>query len=124
MREISFEIPRATPSLNEIKGMNRYVYKKLMTQFAWLVKIEVGNNFKPFKKCKIEVVRFGSRLLDWDNAYGGLKPLMDCLVVSTKTNPHGLGLIEDDNPKVVTRLTMKQEYAKRNEGKTFVRIWN
>ena len=120
---IVFTIPKATPSLNQIKGMNQHVYKRLRQDFFWLVKSQIHRaKGDPIKNCSISITRHGSRMLDWDNCYGGIKPLMDCLVMPTKTNPSGLGLIEDDNPKVVTSLVMYQEKAKRAEEKTVIII--
>jgi len=122
MREISFQIPEATPSLNVLRKLHYQAYKRLRDRIAWMVKVHVGNNLVPIKRCKIEIIRFGSRSLDWDNCYGGIKPLMDCLVIPTKSNPSGLGVILDDNPDVVVSLIMKQEKTSRKDEKTFVRI--
>ena len=115
----------ATPSNNEIKKMHFATYKKMREQFAWLVKLEKlkqGYSGKPWKHCKVEIIRNGSRWLDWDNAYGGIKPLMDCLVAPSKSSPNGCGLILDDNPSVVSSLVMKQTKVKRGEESTYIRI--
>ena len=120
---IIFTIPIATPTNNYLKGMNRFVYKSLREKIAWMVASEVGMNCgEPVEICDIIITRYGSRLLDWDNCYGGIKPLMDCLVTSTGKNPNGLGIILDDNPQVVITLTMHQEKCKRSEERTTVKI--
>ncbi|WP_150126676.1 hypothetical protein [Burkholderia cenocepacia] len=62
--------------------------------------------------------------LDWDNAYGGLKPLVDCLVSRSVRNPDGLGLIEDDNPKAMPYPPfVRQRPAKPGKGKTKLQIF-
>ncbi len=116
-------IPKATPSNNEIKGMHHQKYKRLRNEFAWLVKAETDWAPEyPIEQCEITITRYASRLLDWDNCYGGIKPLMDCLVSATKANPSGLGLILDDNPNVVINLKMQQEKCKRTECRTVIKI--
>jgi hypothetical protein len=74
----------------------------------------------PLKSCDIHIERHSTQLPDWDGLYGGLKPLLDTLVVSTKRNPHGLGVITDDNPKVIKKLTAEPVISK--EEKTVVYI--
>lgn len=54
------------------------------------------------------VVRKSLRLLDWDNAYGGLKPILDCLTLPGPRNPDGLGWIVDDAPTVLIQLDVQQ----------------
>ncbi len=119
---IQFDIPKATPSNNKIKGMNRFEYKKLREEFFWLVKSHAPSVDKPIQKCDLIIKRYGSRLLDWSNAYGGIKPLEDCLVIQSKSSPNGLGLIVDDNPNCVLSLTMHQQKCKRNEERTIIKI--
>ncbi|WP_162571065.1 MULTISPECIES: hypothetical protein [unclassified Variovorax] len=53
----------------------------------------------PLAQAALVVVRRSAGELDWDNAYGGLKPILDCLVVKSSKNPSGLGLVTDDSPK-------------------------
>lgn len=63
--------------------------------------------------------------LDWDNAYGGLKPLLDCLVMPTRKNPDGLGLIADDGPAHMPYPPyFTQQTAPRTKGSTLVRIYD
>ncbi|MDO8417777.1 MAG: hypothetical protein Q7S87_16375 [Agitococcus sp.] len=62
--------------------------------------------------------------LDWDNAYGGLKPLLDCLVMPSTKNPSGLGVIRDDNPRNMPYPPFVwQGPAKRGAGSTKVEIY-
>ena len=77
----------------------------------------------PIEHCNIHIIRANSgRLPDWDGLYGGLKPLLDCLVVKTETNPHGTGIIVDDNPSCVLRLTAEPVKVKAKQGYTKVHI--
>jgi len=119
-------LPDATPSNNELKNMHYRVYKKLREQWRTWVLEQLGGLLPavPIQLSAIEIERHSAGLLDWDNAYGGLKPLLDCLVCASERNPDGLGLIRDDNPRnmpsapVVTQLP-----AKRGQGRTVVRIY-
>lgn len=73
----------------------------------------------PIQRSRLVIVRHSAGYLDWDNALGGLKPLLDCLVSASARNPDGLGLILDDNPVAMPYAPqMRQEKCKRGEGKT------
>jgi hypothetical protein len=77
----------------------------------------------PIQRCEVEIERHCSgRLPDWDNLYGGFKPILDCLVVRTKTNPHGLGVIEDDAPTCIIKLTAVPVKCSKGEHKTIITI--
>lgn len=53
-----------------------------------------------------------------------LKPPPDCLVASSARYPDGLGVIADDNPRAMPRAaTLTQHTAKKNRGRTGVRIY-
>jgi hypothetical protein len=98
----SFTLPMSTPSNNVIKGMHWMTYRNLRR--TWRLKVltrGLGGKkpAEPIERAALLVLRHSSGKLDWDNALGGLKPLLDCLVVrKAKVNPDGLGLIVDDNP--------------------------
>lgn len=117
------EIDKPTPSNNIWQRMH-YRGRKIETQAFCLLILEQlkGRKLKPIEKCIITVTRYSSGKLDWDNFYGGLKPVLDCLVKCTTTNPHGLGVILDDNPDVVIELKGKQETAPQKKGKTKIEI--
>lgn len=95
------ELPAETPSNNVIKGMHFQVYKD--ARWAWRMMVQAAlKGFRPeapIEKSGLVIVRRSSGALDWDNAYGGLKPVLDCLVMRSTKNPDGLGLIRDDSPK-------------------------
>ena len=57
----------------------------------------------PFKQAVITITLFTARLMDYDGAYGSVKPLLDGLV--------GAGVIRDDSPKYID-LEVKQTKVK------------
>lgn len=127
-RRLVYELhlPEATPSNNAIKGMHFQVYKNLRN--AWqrmvIVALDGQRPGAPIARTALEVERHCSGSLDWDNAYGGLKPLLDCLVAPSKRSPDGLGLVLDDNPKCMPDApVLRQLPAKRGQGFTLVRIY-
>lgn len=121
------ELPHETPSNNTIKGMHFHAYKKLREDWRGYVLAALNQKTpgSPIELAHVEIDRHCVGKLDWDNAYGGTKPLMDCLVSQTTRNPNGLGLIADDNPDCIPNAPiLRQVKAKRGEGKTVVRIYS
>ncbi|PHV48370.1 hypothetical protein CSQ91_21580 [Janthinobacterium sp. BJB301] len=127
-RELLYELhlPEPPPSNNAIKGMHFHAYKKLRN--GWRARVLAAISGKapttPLVRSALEIERHCAGSLDWDNAYGGLKPLLDCLVVPSARNPDGLGLIQDDSPKFMPEAPrMAQVTARRGKGCTVVRIY-
>ncbi len=125
--QYELELPAETPSNNVIKGMHFHVYKT--TRRNWRLMVQAAlKGFrpeKPIEKAGLIIVRRCSGQLDWDNAYGGLKPMLDCLVTPSTRNPDGLGLILDDNPVAMPYPPfVKQVKAKPGHGSTTVFIYN
>ncbi len=121
------ELPVETPSNNVIKGMHFHAYKHLRRQWRAMMLQALGGTVSqaPIEKAFLVVQRecAGSGL-DWDNAYGGLKPMLDCLVKASARNPDGLGLVADDNPKNMPYPPfVKQAPAKPGQGKTTVFVY-
>lgn len=120
------ELPAETPSNNVIKGMHFHVYKT--TRRNWRLMVQAAlKGFRPevpIEKSGLVIVRRCSGELDWDNAYGGLKPMLDCLVMPSVKNPDGLGLIRDDNPKAMPYPPfVKQIKAAPSHGTTTIYIY-
>lgn len=67
----------------------------------------------PLAKCHVVIKRHSVGLPDWDGLFASAKAPLDCLVVKTAKNPHGLGFIEDDNPKCIITLTVTPVQVKR-----------
>lgn len=121
--EIVIEIPEPTPLLNKWQRMHWRKRRDLTERFSWLVRQALGYAPRyPIQYCVVVVERHSAGLPDWDGLYGGLKPALDCLVRRTKVNPHGLGIIEDDSPKVIRSLQATPCKSKRGEAKTIIRI--
>lgn len=128
-RELIYELhlPAATPSNNAIKGMHFHAYKKLRNGWRASVLAAIGGKVPaaPITRSALEIERYCAGSLDWDNAYGGLKPLLDCLVAPSARNPDGLGLIEDDSPRFMPEAPrVFQLPAKRGAGYAVVRIYS
>ena len=78
-----------------------------------------GRPAAPIQRARLVIIRHSAGFLDWDNALGGLKPLLDCLVSASKRNPDGLGLIADDNPIAMPEPPyMRQQTCRRGQGHT------
>lgn len=124
---LTLDIPEATPSNNVNKGMHYRVYKNLRQHWADLVAEAIPRDFTPASgpllRSLIYIERHSAGAgLDWDNAYGGLKPLLDCLVSKSERNPSGLGIIVDDSPKHMHEPPyIVQLSAKKGHGRTVTR---
>lgn len=123
MRTIRFELPEPTILLNKWQRMHWSARKRHAQQLAWQVRAALGVMIKaPLERCDIQIERHSVGLPDWDGLYGGLKPLLDCLVVCSPRNPHGLGVIVDDSPKVVRALWARPVKCTQAEQRTVVTI--
>jgi hypothetical protein len=120
------EIPLETPSNNVIKGMHFKDYKALRKRWQYEIIVAHGGRRPkaPLKVAGVAINRYSSGQLDWDNAYGGLKPLLDCLVYVSNRNPNGLGFILDDNPtQMPIPPYLQQLRAQAEAGKTEILIY-
>jgi hypothetical protein len=126
---LTLDLPEATPSNNTLKGMHYRVYAK--TRQTWQMLVQAAADAAerpalPIQRAYLEIDRYcAGGGLDWDNAYGGLKPLLDCLVAPSARNPDGLAIIEDDNPRAMPLPPLvRQLPAKKGQGRTVVRVYN
>lgn len=113
-----------TPSLNQVKRwqhagqgwrlaeIRRGWHFELLNRSALVVGRE--RRVPPIVKCRVEIIRYGSRGLDYDNLVGGAKGLVDTLVRT--------GWLRDDSAKWAA-IEYRQEKCKRGEEKTVVRVW-
>lgn len=121
------ELAEKTPSNNEIKEMNHFAYRQLRRM--WQLRVwSALNGRRPKQAIERSFLSITRRCagggLDWDNAYGGLKPLLDCLVAASSRNPDGLGLIRDDNPTAMPLPPfVRQESAAKGKGSTLLEIY-
>lgn len=122
--QIVIEIPEAAPLLNKLLRMHWRQRRQIQERFAWLARQSLGYApKKPIQYCTVVIERHSAGLPDWDGLYGSTKIILDCLVRHTKSNPHGIGLIEDDSPKIIRSLQAIPCKAKRGEHKTVIRVF-
>ena len=114
----AFRIDEATPSNNTLKAMHFHAYRQARNRLESKVLASLGGKrpAAPLVVSGVFIARHCTGSLDWDNAYGGLKPLLDCLVAPSKRNPSGLGLVLDDNPRAMPEPPyVRQLKAKRGQ---------
>lgn len=118
---------RATPSNNALRGLHFHAYKHLRRAWHLLTLQALGGAPRPaapLARAFLVVQRHCAGELDWDNAFGGLKPMLDCLVAPSRHNPDGLGFIVDDSPGCLPHCPVVQQLpAARKSGKTVVWIY-
>lgn len=126
----SLTLPRATPSLNEVRAMHHQVYRKLRQGFRdelFVQRVQHGwQRVPPLTRVALYIERGHSGGgLDWDNAFGGLKPLLDCLVLPTTKNPDGLGFIVDDSPEHIPHAPdLVQKSVAQGKSYTEIRVFD
>lgn len=109
---IHLRIQTPWPSLNAVKGWSFWEYKrerKVWQELLFYAFLAKESNTKlrdkgtmPWDKVLIQANRrSASRLMDWDNLMGGLKPIFDCMTMESKNNPDGMGWIKDDSPNTI-----------------------
>lgn len=125
---LTLDLDQATPSNNAIRGMHYRAYQKQRQNWRGRVveaAAKAGWPGSTVERCCISVERYSPGSLDWDNAYGGLKPLLDCLVTPSARNPDGLAIIRDDNPASMPLPPfIRQLPGKRGQGRTVLRIYD
>ncbi len=122
MADYVIKVDEAVPLLNEWLRMHWQARRRYMKRLAWMIREHHKPPGKPLERCTVHVDRYSAGLPDWDGLYGGLKSILDCLVMPSKRNPHGLGFIRDDSLKVIKRLTAEPRRCSRGEGYTIVTI--
>ena len=123
MREIFFTLDRPTILLNRLLRMHWTARRKHMQELSWLVRAAVTPPRTPLAPCEVYIKRYSVQVPDHEGATGGVKLLLDCLVVHTKTNPWGNGLIENDDPSCIIRLDVVPiKVAHRADARTEITI--
>ncbi len=124
-----WDIPLLTPSNNQIKRMHPQVYRRLRQTWRALLLDgqqweEQAENRGPLATARLLVIRRSLRHLDWDNAYGGLKPVLDCFGQPGARNPDGLGFWVDDSPDCLEQPIIRQvRCTSRSEAGTELRLY-
>jgi hypothetical protein len=103
-------VGRVVPSLNELKReyRNPHAYARLREGWRHDIHVLLGiRNTKLIKahvdmhhRCELLIISYRRRVLDKDNLYGGVKPIVDAI--------RDLDLIVDDSPQWLD-LTVDQE---------------
>ena len=113
MKPINIVFPiKYAPSLNVQIRMHWAKKKKMKNDAVVIVKSQTKEKFKG--AVSIEYVRHGSRTLDNDNLQSSVKWIQDALVKS--------GVIEEDNPNVITSHIVRQEKSTRKDARMEVII--
>jgi hypothetical protein len=105
---LTVSLPTTTLSLNKLLRIHYRERKRIKKGFEWELLVagacESQYKINGAKKRRVEIKAFRARLLDQDNFYGGLKPLLDGLIE--------LELLHDDGPEF---LELKAEQIKANK---------
>lgn len=126
--QIVLEISEPTPSVNKLHGHHWNRKIKMRKRWAWLTRAALvearrlahfgGSNQElldaslwPLQHAKVQIIRYGARLLDPDNASGGCKWLIDQLVTER--------ILTDDKPENLT-LPPVEQHIDRKQRRTVV----
>ena len=115
------EVPLSVPSGNAYRPGGEYrhwaKYKRLREEWeGWIVFKLGGPKLRRLQKwvlenrpkMRVQFTCYRKRRIEQDNLDTGLKPVRDCLVVSKRSHPSGLGLIVDDSQEWLVEATPKQ----------------
>lgn len=117
------ELPILTPLMNVWQRWHWRVRGRYVADLSMMIRSKVIPDGKPLQSCVVEIERHSVKLPDWDGLYASAKPVLDCLVVKTKRNPHGIGLIVDDNPACIRELMVRPvKVAHLHQQKTVIII--
>ena len=121
--QIAFTLPFATESLNVTLTKHWARRSGDKRDMAQEVMVAIGGPRHyprpPWRHVAVSICRYSRGTLDQDNLYASVKPILDALCASSATHPHGLGIIEDDRPDL---LTLEVTQAKAAKGRTEVLI--
>ena len=109
------EIKAVPPSLNKVLRMHWAKRYKLRDSWLLYILTQIAGkpHLRPLVRMEATITLHHSRLYDKDNAYGASKVVVDALKYYR--------LIMDDTPQYLS-LTVKQEKAKRKDGKTVIEL--
>lgn len=124
---LEITIPRVPPSANELKRKyrNPHVYKRLREMWEQEIMVairpEIRNRIRGFihktdppAKMRLVVRCFRKRLLDTDNLYASLKPVLDSMV--------SLNLLHDDSEKFLSLEVSQDTTGKGLKPKTILTL--
>jgi len=120
-----FVIAEPSVLLNKWQRMHWAARSRYTIRWEWLVLNAIKRKpTKPLDVAWVHVER-GSYGIppDPDGLVGGLKPLLDILTLPRASKKHGLGLIVDDSPDHLKRLTAHSIKTRKGEGYTKITIY-
>lgn len=123
MKEIFFTLDEPLPLLNVMLNWHWSRRRKEMKALAWEIRSKVRLPSEPFQRWEIFIKRYSVGVPDEEGANASSKFLIDCLVVCTKTNPFGLGVVFGDDPSsLMKREVIPVRVTKRGFQRTEVTI--
>lgn len=107
---ITFSLAKPTILLNPWQRMHWATRREYSIALAWEVRAAIGAQMPraPFERARLVVRRMSLQEPDTDGLYGGLKPLIDSLIVPSRRHPFGIGVIVDD---CASRLTLDARHV-------------
>ena len=123
---IEFMIPRLLKLPNKTIGTHWSESYRQRSQLRTMLEPILAPYIEhvPMERAKVTVTRFscGATRPDWDNLAAGAKPLIDLLLVASKTHPRSFGIIQDDGPTQVIPIMFAERVMTRVEQRTEVII--
>lgn len=95
--------------------------KQKQMKMVWAAQIREqweAMGFLPLINVEINAFRIANGSFDDDNLKGGLKPIIDCMKLMSKSNPHGCGVIVEDRRKILKKLECHEMKPKKDEGES------
>lgn len=121
---VEFSIPVATRLPNVAQGhhwkASMDYRKSLLALVAPAVKPWEGH--APMECARITIVRRSIGSPDPGAAMASVKPLVDLLLVRSKTHPHSFGLVRDDSAQHIKLIVSSERVRHRDQQGTDVRI--
>ncbi len=122
---LEFTLPRPTPLLNRTLGQHWAKRVQRNRNMAWEVKIALGKHrqAQPFARARVTIERRSTGVQpDYDGLIGGMKSLIDALLLHSDRHPNGQGLITDDSQDRMLLVARSKRVATKAEACTVVRI--
>lgn len=112
-------VPLRTPSGNQLSGRHWRTRVKLRKLWALAIRVAMTQakvyGRPEFRRVRVTFVREAALpIKDTDNAYAGLKPVLDAMVE--------IGLLLDDSQAVVEELVLRQVKAPRAAERTVIEL--
>lgn len=117
-KTIELTLGHPAPLMNQWTRWHWSRKKKYMKQVAMELHIQLRQlkwKGPAMKRCTVLITRASTGQPDWDGLFACAKAPLDCLVVASKRNPHGLGVIVDDNMACIQSLEIRPEHVRKGD---------